>query len=410
MKEFFCGITAVTLYKTHATVTFQHLPFVLIAFLVFTSCDKDEANGAVPEVLLPINISQLENEENTIFEFPIVLSVGTDREVTVTYEVKPITATEGEDYIAEAGTIVFLAGTTAASIDIEIIVDEFAEEDEQFRVVLTSSSNGLIANGLQESIGTIRNDDTVIQVSNEGYEAANEYPGRTLVWSDEFDASQINPQHWTYDLGASGWGNQELQNYTSNSENSYVSNGNLMIVAKKNGSQYTSARLKSIGLQEYQYGRIDVRAILPFGQGIWPAIWMLGANFPSAGWPACGEIDIMELIGSSPSNIHGTVHFGNSYPQHQYTGGSRYLSGGQTFADEFHVFSIDWDENGITWLLDDQPFYSVDNSVSGNQNYPFDNPFFFILNVAVGGQWPGYPNSTTTFPQFMAVDYVRVYQ
>jgi len=183
-----------------------------------------------------------------------------------------------------------------------------------------------------------------------------------------------------------------------------------MIVAKKNGSQYTSARLKSIGLQEYQYGRIDVRAILPFGQGIWPAIWMLGANFPSAGWPACGEIDIMELIGSSPSSIHGTVHFGNSYPQHQYTGGSRYLSGGQTFADEFHVFSIDWDENGITWLLDDQPFYSVDNSVSGNQNYPFDNPFFFILNVAVGGQWPGYPNATTTFPQFMAVDYVRVYQ
>lgn len=389
---------------------FQHLPFSLLAFFVLTSCEKDEPIGSVPEVLLPINISQLENEENTLFEFPIVLSVGTNREVTVTYEVKPITATEGEDYVADAGTIVFAEGATAASIDVEIIVDEFAEEDEQFRVVLTSSSNGLIANGLQEAIGTIRNDDTVIQVSNEGYEAATEYPGRTLAWSDEFDASQINPQHWTYDLGASGWGNQELQNYTSNSENSYVANGNLMIVAKKNGSQYTSARLKSIGLQEYQYGRIDVRAILPFGQGIWPAIWMLGANFPSAGWPACGEIDIMELIGSSPSNIHGTVHFGNSYPQHQYTGGSRYLTGGQTFADEFHVFSIDWDENGITWLLDDQPFYSVDNSVSGNQNYPFDNPFFFILNVAVGGQWPGYPNATTTFPQFMAVDYVRVYQ
>ena len=389
---------------------FQHLPFSLLAFFVLTSCEKDEPIGSVPEVLLPINISQLENEENTLFEFPIVLSVGTNREVTVTYEVKPITATEGEDYVADAGTIVFAEGATAASIDVEIIVDEFAEEDEQFRVVLTSSSNGLIANGLQEAIGTIRNDDTVIQVSNEGYEAATEYPGRTLAWSDEFDASQINPQHWTYDLGASGWGNQELQNYTSNSENSYVANGNLMIVAKKNGSQYTSARLKSIGLQEYQYGRIDVRAILPFGQGIWPAIWMLGANFPSAGWPACGEIDIMELIGSSPSNIYGTVHFGNSYPQHQYTGGSRYLTGGQTFADEFHVFSIDWDENGITWLLDDQPFYSVDNSVSGNQNYPFDNPFFFILNVAVGGQWPGYPNATTTFPQFMAVDYVRVYQ
>ena len=183
-----------------------------------------------------------------------------------------------------------------------------------------------------------------------------------------------------------------------------------MIVANKEGSQYTSARLKSIGLQEFQHGRIDVRAILPFGQGIWPAIWMLGSNFPNAGWPACGEIDIMELIGSNPNHIHGTLHFGDNWTQHAYTGGSTYIPSPQTFADEFHVFSIEWDSNGITWLLDDQPFYSVDNDISGNQNYPFDNPFFFIMNIAVGGQWPGYPDESTTFPQFMAVDYVRVHQ
>ena len=215
--------------------------------------------------------------------------------------------------------------------------------------------------------------------------------------------------NWTYDLGGHGWGNQELQVYTNQAENAYVANGNLMIVAEDKGSHYTSARMKSIGLQEFQYGRIDVRAVLPQGQGIWPAIWMLGANFPTAGWPACGEIDIMELIGSSPNVVHGTVHFGNDYTQHNFTGGTS-IGFSETFSDEFHVFSIEWDESGITWLLDDQEFYSVSNTVSGTQNYPFDNPFFFILNVAVGGVWPGYPDATTTFPQYMAVDYVRVYQ
>jgi len=231
-----------------------------------------------------------------------------------------------------------------------------------------------------------------------------------LVWSDEFDDTDINPQNWTYDLGANGWGNQELQNYTSNSDNSYVANGNLMIVAKEQGTGYTSARMKSIGLQEFQYGRIDVRAILPSGQGIWPAIWMLGHDFGSVGWPACGEIDIMELIGSSPNAVHGTIHYGANFSQHDFQGSSSYLPLSQSFNDEFHVFSIEWDENGITWYVDDVEFYSVDNNVTGTQPYPFDDEFFFIMNVAVGGQWPGYPDATTTFPQFMAVDYVRVFQ
>ena len=240
--------------------------------------------------------------------------------------------------------------------------------------------------------------------------SASSYPGKTMVWSDEFDGETIDLSHWTYDLGANGWGNQELQNYTSNSENSYVDDGNLFIVARENGIHYTSARMKSIGLQEFQYGRIDVRAILPKGQGIWPAIWMLGANYPNVGWPACGEIDIMELIGSSPNTVHGTVHYGADWTQHNYTGSGTSIPWTETFSDEFHVFSIDWDENGITWLLDDQPFYTVDNNVTGSQPYPFDNPFFFIMNIAVGGQWPGYPDDTTEFPQFLAVDYVRVFQ
>ena len=387
------------------------LTLTAVAGLIFFSgCKQDEAPVVVPEIQFPIDISGLENEENRFFEFPLVMNQSTTRDVIVYFETRPITAEENSDYIPVQDSLIIRCGTASATISVEIVVDEFTEEDEQFRVVITGTSGAFLVGGVQEATGTILNDDTLIGVTDAGYVSAESYPGKSLVWSDEFNETSIDLQNWTYDLGASGWGNQELQNYTSNDENSYVSNGNLFIVAKEEGIHYTSARMKSIGLQEFQYGRIDVRAILPFGQGIWPAIWMLGANFPNSGWPSCGEIDIMELLGSSPSTVHGTIHFGADWTQHNYVGQGTSLPSGETFADEFHVFSIDWNEDGITWFIDDQPFYSVTSTVTGGQPYPFDSPFFFILNVAVGGQWPGYPDATTTFPQFMAVDYVRVFQ
>ena len=387
------------------------LTLTAVAGLIFFSgCKQDEAPVVVPEIQFPIDISGLENEENRFFEFPLVMNQSTTRDVIVYFETRPITAEENSDYIPVQDSLIIRCGTASATISVEIVVDEFTEEDEQFRVVITGTSGAFLVGGVQEATGTILNDDTLIGVTDAGYVSAESYPGKSLVWSDEFNETSIDLQNWTYDLGASGWGNQELQNYTSNDENSYVSNGNLFIVAKEEGIHYTAARMKSIGLQEFQYGRIDVRAILPFGQGIWPAIWMLGANFPNSGWPSCGEIDIMELLGSSPSTVHGTIHFGADWTQHNYVGQGTSLPSGETFADEFHVFSIDWNEDGITWFIDDQPFYSVTSTVTGGQPYPFDNPFFFILNVAVGGQWPGYPDATTTFPQFMAVDYVRVFQ
>jgi len=387
------------------------LTLTAVAGLIFFSgCKQDEAPVVVPEIQFPIDISGLENEENRFFEFPLVMNQSTTRDVIVYFETRPITAEENSDYIPVQDSLIIRCGTASATISVEIVVGEFTEEDEQFRVVITGTSGAFLVGGVQEATGTILNDDTLIGVTDAGYVSAESYPGKSLVWSDEFNETSIDLQNWTYDLGASGWGNQELQNYTSNDENSYVSNGNLFIVAKEEGIHYTSARMKSIGLQEFQYGRIDVRAILPFGQGIWPAIWMLGANFPNSGWPSCGEIDIMELLGSSPSTVHGTIHFGADWTQHNYVGQGTSLPSGETFAEEFHVFSIDWNEDGITWFIDDQPFYSVTSTVTGGQPYPFDNPFFFILNVAVGGQWPGYPDATTTFPQFMAVDYVRVFQ
>ena len=244
-----------------------------------------------------------------------------------------------------------------------------------------------------------------------GYPAADSYPGMSLVWSDEFNGSTIDNSNWTYDLGDSGWGNNEWQNYTSSSANSSVANGLLTITARQEpGGGYTSARMKSVDLQEFQFGRIDVRAKLPQGQGIWPAIWMLGANFDAVGWPACGEIDIMELVGHQPETVHGTAHWGAAWNQHQYQGSSISLPNGETFGDAFHVFSVVWQQDQITWLMDDQPFYSLTTANMNGQPYPFNAPFFFILNIAVGGNWPGYPDASTSFPQQMQVDCIRVFQ
>lgn len=244
-----------------------------------------------------------------------------------------------------------------------------------------------------------------------GYISPLSYPNMTLVWHDEFNGGSLSSD-WTHDIGTGswGWGNNELQYYKQ--ENAVVSDGLLTITAKQenfNTSNYTSSRVKTQGIQSWKYGRIDVRAALPYGQGIWPAIWMLGDNITSAGWPACGEIDIMEMIGGAGANdrtTYGTVHWSNAGAHAQY-GGSKSLTSGK-LADNFHVFSITWDANSIHWLLDNVEFHTVDTSPA--EMSEFREKFFLILNVAVGGNWPGSPDATTVFPQKMYVDYVRVFQ
>ena len=186
----------------------------------------------------------------------------------------------------------------------------------------------------------------------------------------------------------------------------------LTITAKEesyNGQDYTSSRIKTQGLRSFKYGRVDIRAALPYGKGLWPALWMLGDNITTIGWPNCGEIDIMELIGGGTFNdktIYGTIHWDDSGTHASY-GGSKSLSSG-TFADEFHVFSLIWDSSSIQFLLDDVVYRTADITPAGLSE--FHENFFFIFNVAVGGNWPGDPDATTVFPQKMYVDYVRVFQ
>lgn len=248
---------------------------------------------------------------------------------------------------------------------------------------------------------------------NDGYVSPLSYAGYDLAWNDEFEGNQVKSQNWSFETGTGcpncGWGNNELQYYRR--ENTTVGEGVLTIAARQEsyqGSQYTSSRLISRGLYAVQYGRIDIRALLPEGQGIWPALWMLGNTIGSVGWPECGEIDIMEMIGgrNRENTVHGTIHWGQD-GNHASTGGSTSLSAG-TFADEYHVFSIEWNESSITWFLNNQEYHTVSITPTGMRE--FHQQFFFIMNVAVGGNWPGNPDATTVFPQKMKVDYVRVFQ
>ena len=245
-------------------------------------------------------------------------------------------------------------------------------------------------------------------------------PGWTLVWSDEFsqaDGSSPDAAKWAFDLGGGGWGNGEWETYTARTNNARIEGGQLVIEARQETftgldniqRDYTSARLETKATASWAYGRMEARIKIPRGQGIWPAFWMLGTNIDSGGWPACGEIDILENVGFEPAIVHGTAH-GPGYSGGGGIGGPYTLPGGAAFADGFHVFAVEWETNRIQWYVDDQIYFTITPaSLPEGAPWVFTGPQFILLNVAVGGGWPGYPDGTTTFPQRMLVDYVRVY-
>ena len=233
------------------------------------------------------------------------------------------------------------------------------------------------------------------------------------VWADEFAGSAVDPAKWGYDTGGGGWGNNELEYYTNSSDNSYLSNGSLVIEARRQaqgGRDYTSARMLTKGKQTFKYGRIDVRAKLPQGQGIWPAIWLLGADIDQNNWPKCGEIDIMELRGQEPNKFLTTMHFAKPDGTRAMKGSPDQVLASGNFSDAFHTFSLVRSKDQMRFFLDGNLYYTFTPSDVNGNSYPFNNPFFVILNVAVGGDFLGSPNASTVFPQRMEVDYVRYYQ
>lgn len=241
-----------------------------------------------------------------------------------------------------------------------------------------------------------------------------------LLWSDEFDqpdGSPPNPSRWTYDLGGSGFGNHELQTYTTRTENVHIENGMLVIEARREDfagqdgltRAYTSARLKTSGLFSTRHGRIEARLKIPTGSGMWPAFWALGQDITQSGWPQCGEIDVMENIGREPTVVHATVH-GPGYSGGQGLGAPYQLPSGAAFAQDFHCYSVDWHPQRMTFQVDGHTYHEVTpEKLPTGAPWVFEQPFFLIVNLAVGGDWPGPPDATTQFPQRMWVDYVRCY-
>jgi beta-glucanase (GH16 family) len=360
------------------------IAFSVLVFLFLSGCGGDEAPEKLSNLVVDVNVSadgtgeieiiaQAENENYFKFFFG-----DDDNEVPVQQEFGSVLHTYEQ------------SGTYTIKVQAHRTEDDFIGESEEIEV------------------------NVFIPVPTTGHTGPESYTGMNLIWQDEFNGTGIDANKWTFEIGdgcpnVCGWGNNELEFYRQ--ENASIYEGNLMIEAKAEpfgGKSYTSTRMITKGKFDFKYGRVDIRAALPEGKGVWPALWMLGANIDTEGWPKCGEIDIMEKIGGGieEKKVHGTVHwFADAYANY---GGSFTGSTEGIFNDKFHVFSITWDAEFIRWYVDDVKFHEID--IRPTHLSEFREKFFLILNVAVGGNWPGSPDGSTKFPQRMFVDYIRVFQ
>ena len=231
---------------------------------------------------------------------------------------------------------------------------------------------------------------------------------RKLVWEENFDGKTLNDKVWNIELGDGcpncGWGNNELQLYTNN--NHRLEKGNLVITAKKDGNNYSSTRITTKGKKEFQYGRLEARAKLPLGEGLWPAFWMLGSNFTDKGWPKCGEIDILEYVGREPHTVYTTLHTQDSH------GNS--VNSKKTIIpaieEGYHVYAIEWTKDKIDFFVDKDLVYTFQPEIKNENTWPYDQPFYFLVNLAIGGNFGGLKVDDSIFPQEFLIDYIKVYQ
>jgi beta-glucanase (GH16 family) len=382
-----------------------------LILILLLSCRK--TSDPLPELKIG-NASLTIGTIETTMKFQLTLNKVSTVSVSVDYALIDGTAVSPADFGSSAGTVTIPENQKDATIDVVIKGDplKVRRPNIQFTVNLSNPKSCTLT-GSQATGTIITQDGTYLLTDNTGYSTPLTYPGYTLVWSDEFSGNSLDLNVWNQEGGNSGgWGNNELEYYTSSQGNTFVSNGNLIIEARREaigGFNYSSGRMTTQDKKAFKFGRIDIRAKLPVGNGIWPALWMLGSDINSVGWPACGETDIMELIGKTPSTVYGTMHWANGGGTHSSKGAEFELPAGD-YSKEFHVFSIIWTLNNISWYVDDQKYLETSVADTGDGNYPFNADQYFIFNVAVGGNWPGSPDSNTLFPQRMFVDYVRVFQ
>ena len=390
---------------------------VVAAFCFLLGCKKgNNSNPVQTDPQISVNdVSIVEgNGGSTNFEFIITLDKASSKQVSVNFSTQDGTAKSGEDYTLVNTPVIFQPNETEKKVIVPVVADDLKEGDDIFTVKIESPVNATISK--QTGTGTIKNDDTKVPFTDAGYDAPTSYAGYTLAWSDEFNSPSVDAGVWTFETGDGcpnlcGWGNNELEYYTNRPDNLFFQDGKMIIEAKSEslgGKQYTSTRIKTEGKKTFKFGRIDIRAKLPKGKGIWPALWMLPQNNVYGGWPRSGEMDIMELVGHEPARIYSTVHYGPGPGSIQIS--RNYSLAAGNFNDEFHVFSVEWKQDQMKFYVDGNLFSTVNSTDFGANTYPFNEQFFFVANLAIGGNWPGSPDATTYFPQWLILDYIRVYQ
>lgn len=364
--------------------TFSRMLVIITAIaILFSSCDNNEN---------PANTGDPSNLTLTI------LSVD-DETGDVVIQATAENAIEYRLYTDDSETPV-LTNTTG------YFEYSFGEGEGQYTITVRAYGESGRYIKADRSISIAYVPDAIVPLDS-GYFSPLTYEGYNLVWQDEFNGTEVDAANWTFEVGGE-WYNNELQYYRR--ENAWVSEGTLTIEARKEnfgGHDYTSSRMITMNKRIFKYGRVDIRAVLPEGQGIWPALWTLGNNTGSVGWPACGEMDIMEMIGGQgrEKTVHSTMHWDdNGHASY----GLSYTSTGKTFHEKYHVFSIVWDETKIMSYVDNQKYFEIDITPAALSE--FHKEHFFIFNVAVGGSWPGNPDASTEFPTQMKVDYIRVFQ
>ena len=385
-------------------------------FLLLVACGVDtnppEPSESTPDLIIR-DSWVFEQEGKSTMQFEVIPIGAVEQPIGINFSVTGLTADPVTDFTAGEGATTLGIGASSIIIPVTILDDDLNEVDEKILVTITNATNANITDAI--AIGIIRDDDDATAFDEEGYFTNTSYYGYELVWQDEFEGTGLNLDDYNFDLengcpDICGWGNNELEWYTDEPKNVFLDDGKLVIKATQEGAtSYHSGRIHTKGKQAFQFGRIDVRAKLPKGQGIWPAIWMLGSNIDEVGWPACGEIDIMELVGHRPNVVHGTAHWGAQGSGRSIFKTSEFALD-EDFHEKFHVFTIIWEKDEIVWYVDESPFHIISPADMQGGAYRFNEPFYFLFNVAVGGNFSGFPDETTVFPQQMEIDYVRVFQ
>jgi len=311
-----------------------------------------------------------------------------------------------------------------------VVIISCSSGDDVIQPVISQTCDDGILNGTETGIdcgGTNCqpcNTEVGIEIPDTGFDAPTEYEGYNLVWSDEFNDDVLSSEKWSFDLGSGcpnlcWWGNNELQYYTDESTNLFFEEGNLIIAARNEnvgGPGYTSSRINTKNKFEFQYGRIDIRASMPSATGSWVALWLLNHNYtindPGSWWPSGGEIDIMEYLGEDPNDVFGTAHYGTDFPaNHRFNSVHYAAQNGQPFDEVYYVFSIVWEEDSIKWLVNNVEYrsFTPEETQANGQPYPFNDEFYLIMNMSVGGNLPVNP-VVSEYPDYLIIDYIRVYQ